>query len=1142
MKARIIVLVLFIAAIAAVPLYILRDTHEARLRRWREASRFFFQDLGDLRIADELNRRVLELLPKSSIDRYIRALILERRGTTNDLRQSLALFEELAQPGGGGTPTIRLHQARIYRKLGDYYRAQGAAVSVIDHAPFEATLDMGLTSLSALSPQSALVFFRRAKSQFAKTDAHRALVDSWIAKAHAQRLEIEAMTSDEERERVRGEVRAAYASARRHARNVAETFSQPDHYFWLATLAESQSEWAAPGETPLLDTLRLVEVAASDKPNEFAASKSFQLRLGSLLLKAAWKEVDSAPETEGYTKSSLEERGVRSLLGAIDGLPASEGAELVRFDPSDEFRENLESTDIRESERHEKWRNYVLSMIAISKLFLLSPDHERLLADDSALALADRVADAGEATDREVADIFTLVRAFGFLKAGRGDEADALFQRYIDVREPDERPLGYVLLAEQTAHVFPSEGRVLRFLDAFDTAIADPLAFLDRRLRLLVAAANDAVLSGEARPRLKRTIASASAAAKSLSEVRSLVQVLRNIGRTDDAIALVERAQNASPDNPSLALLLGELLGEKFRARTAGRDETVRVLKGYLRLFLERPGRSAALLPHLQDVLRYARLTIPGLALEEVLKDRYPAAEAASLASFGLVVSAFLEQDFSAALALVERIGDRTPFDPMLGFIEASSLLQTARRTANGDQRASLTERAKQKFEATRALAASRLELVQLRLAAAVASNQVTAELVSDLRRELKEIAIPFQSNWLLAQTLDAYSNTLVREGRVGTPEGTAILDELVTTARATIQARPSFSAGYPLLASALVRGAEQKRAALLTGEDRALYARASAIVRSAPLLTPVAVTRLARYADRIGDSESARRYLVALGTIHPTEALLRSIVELSVRTGRAPEVRRLLADEFDRAATAPLKEAQESLVQRVGAATESSRFEESWRAVLALVAEAEASSEWAGVFPTILRGKFSPHPWFEPSRLALLAQVYVEENRSTPREDLRNRIFGYFERAVAAFESRGPVPIGLLNNYAWELSADPSTERRELAVNIAKTALDLSAELRSRGTVHDTYAWSLYKVGRLEDSEREYERLLEFDDRPVFRFHLATVLYDLGEYRRAQEHVQALEGSVDGIDFDLELESLRRKLFSKMREERELE
>lgn len=115
---------------------------------------------------------------------------------------------------------------------------------------------------------------------------------------------------------------------------------------------------------------------------------------------------------------------------------------------------------------------------------------------------------------------------------------------------------------------------------------------------------------------------------------------------------------------------------------------------------------------------------------------------------------------------------------------------------------------------------------------------------------------------------------------------------------------------------------------------------------------------------------------------------------------------------------------------------------------------------------------------------------------------------------------------VSVLNNYAYFLSLDGRDLNRALEMSSRAVALT-----DNNPTYLDTYAWVLFKLGRLEEAKRYLQQAVAFDGRksPELLIHYGDVLAALGEKFMAETYwKKALENGYDPKEVELRIRRMK--------------
>ncbi|MBN1441276.1 MAG: hypothetical protein JXA90_01140 [Planctomycetes bacterium] len=1191
MKLRITVLLLFVALVVGIPIYLLRHSHDQQVREWRQASRFFFRELGDLDRAQELNDKILSVFPKSAFDLLWKAFLLERKGSPEDLGAALEIHDSLIAAHGASALMLHLQKARIHRALGRPDLARATALSVVDVYPFEAFLEAGLASRQSFSPLESLMYFRRALEDFASTDIERAMAHEALAEVYELLANIqggasaarEAGSEDAEareravgalRENARQELDRALATLR----SIPEKLGAQDRIrHWLASMALKRSRLRLKGEAPALEAARLLEsrIEADTTAGNEISPRLF-MSVGKLYAGAAWNERKDGGGAPGETSAELLEKASSFFLQALGGRSLADARALLGATRLSDLEESEERPEGERLDSFYESRDYIQALVEVARVYLASPQWQRVLDDASPLGLSRRISDAAEVSEPAVASVFELIRALGLLRSGDLDGAEAGFERFLSKAPAAERPSATVSLAEQCLRLLPDDSLALTFLDRFEESEGGLFRLLGRRVRLLIAARQSAALEEEASLRLERVLRALAGVPKSPQECLEAVQILRGLGRIDEALATLRDGRRSFPDHPMIRQALAEQLAARAEAleRAEGdeaRDERAGCLAEALDLnllfFLEQPAQGDAAFDRSRSLVGSLDEPRVESVLEDVVRRAFPRAGTAAPA-FSSALLSFLRGDLPRALEQTESLPDPEPFQPFLSFLRGTCRLEGGRArslaAAEADEpaaaeaeraaeRSRLVALARAEFEKHPQFYPNRLELAQLELEGA-GGGDVPDSLLDLLESLVQSDEESHQARWLLARAL-----TLRLVHRRSQPGSSVedlqdLLYRLQSQLRAVIRLQPGRVRAYQALADSIVLpppgsagGPGAPAGGARTGDQGRRYLRAVQILKAVPRPDEAVLTRLAAYLGSAGEAVQALRYQAFLAVWSPGPGALQDLVQSALAANQKEVLEEILADDPASAALAALDAREQRVLDQArgllaaGATDASSQF----YGLLRLAGEVgcfDRSRPLPASWRLLMRERLRRIPLFDGFRSMFLGQIRAEESRqalsSDAKESLVDRAIAEYERALDAFESQGvEVPVALLNNLAYQLIQDDDPGRIRRGLELAGKARERVRGKPGQAPFLDTYAWALFRSGRLKEAEQELREILKEEDAPVYRYHLAEILFRLGEYRDAEVEVRrAIDSGIsfESIDAARDLQSRIREEFGK--------
>lgn len=154
--------------------------------------------------------------------------------------------------------------------------------------------------------------------------------------------------------------------------------------------------------------------------------------------------------------------------------------------------------------------------------------------------------------------------------------------------------------------------------------------------------------------------------------------------------------------------------------------------------------------------------------------------------------------------------------------------------------------------------------------------------------------------------------------------------------------------------------------------------------------------------------------------------------------------------------------------------------------------------------------------------------QLGEESQGGSAQARCRRKCFEAYDRALGYNYDNASV----LNNYAYftcEQTDDP--KRLDQAFAMAARAVELG---ENNSTTLDTYAWVLFKLGRLQEARRAMQQAISFDssDSAVLFYHYGEILAALGETFLAETYLnRAIEaGYPDPEAVKARIEELKTK------------
>ncbi len=701
MILRLFCVLLVISLVTGTVLYIGRDTPQKKIQRWREVSEALFREHGDLEKAEELNKKILKLVPDSAYDLIFSATLKERQGTTQALNEALAIYDQLIAKGDS-LMGVCLYKSRVLRTLGRDRQARAVARSVLDAFPFAANMDLGDTALASRQPREAATYYaqaiRHASHPLEEVKARESLADAyWLAIWKAKdRAPLEQATVTEA-------VRTCQELLRRAYDTLVEIDEDPDTKdgirLRLAGLAEKRARLGDSGETPYWNAAQVLrERVERDEKNNSEVSAITYARLGNLYFQALHQEVDrledrSAREVKvRFLQNSADTYFLRSLG---DRSPAEGKALVLSTTAPGDDRPGDDPLDSRSDSLLQARRDYILNLLGVARIYLATSDFGRILQVDQPgrLSLATRIADAHESSDSSVVGSFSVIRAFAHLKSGDQTRAAELLDSYVAILPDETRVRATVDLARQCFRADPMSPLALKYLDLFETS-ARSFELASQRLHLLKDMSRfGGVLANEASDRLEKTIAVAEQNARTIEERIYLAELIIGVKGLGAGLKSIRQSPEDIRAHPALHRTIATLLTERGieLAREGETEAATKVyqtaLAQYLKLFLRGPTQSDAVARRAAFILRGLESQSPEISLEPLLPREFRDLASADREQFGAALKHFLLGRFDKAVQAGKAIEGVGAFQPFWSYVTGVCHLQLAKRLRKNSSR-----------------------------------------------------------------------------------------------------------------------------------------------------------------------------------------------------------------------------------------------------------------------------------------------------------------------------------------------------------------------------------------------------------------------------------------------------------------------
>lgn len=1129
---------------------------QKKIRNWRQASRFFFSEAGDLATAEKLNQKILGFLPDSIQDRYFQVRILESRGDLESLDKAVSILEELVSSPNPRLQSLNLNRARILRSLGRLSEAQGAARSVADLFPFESNLEMARISLAALDLYGALKTAKHAHDELARDAFHRAQARELEASIYFMLLGYKNNDRPEVRDEIHARAREALDGALAASREVSDEILSPDQFhLWVASLHEKRSRVRAPGEHPCWSAANGLEVELQDRQQRnLEIPDHLYTAIGALKLRAATEEKDDLPDASPQVIPGLLARAQECFQLALSSLTPEEARPLLEKTPPSREMDGSQALaegqlDLEIDEDLKTRREYILKLLHISKIFLASPLHTHLLSSSSGLRLSERIEDARSIEDDSVSRLFAMVVAFAKLKEGKAEEAEKILIDYARSQEKGLQASAYLDLCQQSLKVLPDQPVALRFIDLYDRTDPEDTR-VNRKLSLLLNMKKEPALAEEAQKRIDSTLAALKKRPVTAdSDPLARARILQSLDSVDAALDYLRRARQASPDNHSLRVAVGTFLLQQ--AQGVETDERARELyrqavEDLLPTLFDTPDA----LPLVNRQLNFAFSSLQDLAadedLSEILKRPYPRASQADRKAFLETVRAFLSAEFALALEASQRLERPADFQPFLSLLRGVSMVEVAgmEEDLNSPRVRELLDRAKKEFEAHPELLPNRFELAHLKLRDIPPGQPVPQELLDEVEALHRSQRLKGKGDWLMARALDYQVRHLKSQRPVDLDAVEASVEKIQHHLRRTIAGDPLKTAAYLALSRSFMEVAflrsqteSQDQAPRLRKEA---HEQAVLVLQAVPAPSHVVISKLAGHLISLDRENEAFPLLAAVNLLDPSSSAMNSLMQNLIRNpDLAPWARWALGELEEPPVDVSTPESQE-LHQKWDRFSQNLQAQKPSQYLLA-IRSFEDMMEGDSRKPIItfaledIREKWATLPQFHGMRQMYIGEIHsiaYQARAGSTREQgqhLASMVQAY-EKSLEAYAAEDlDPPLAVLNNLAWYLGVDSDHQDLEKSLELATQAKERLRSPADLPDVYDTYAWILYRNKRLSEAKNEYQVLIAAADRPSYRFNLARVLFDLGDYRGAQEELDRALNSLEFQKRDEAVELLSR-------------
>lgn len=1163
MLTRILALVVLLFVASGGAYYLLRDSPLRNVPNWRERAREFLERTPDLDKAEEFTRKVLGVLPTSAFDLATLGTIMERRGTTESLRNALQVYDEAIQKGGPGAMGIAFLKARAFRSLGLYPQAQATLLSIIDLYPFDSLMELGASALVAMSPGDAYQHFTKAR-EVAPSKLEEARANEGIANALLLVLALQAtrnldeggvkITAPEGQEKMRETITASARSALEETVKYLKSDDLPanvsdanQRLIWATTIFEKLAQVKKPGTRPFSEGAILVD----ERRKQYAipATKqdpALRIRLAALRLYEARDE--APPNLKVLWNDSVNDL----LLSFGEGFKTAEEAKTKIAENAEKLASRAQEKDATvvpssagegEAAPADPIENYIQSVLLTTRVFLNTSEFQRILQDDSRLELSQRVLDIVDAAHPVASPVLTLLRGFARLKGGNAAECERAISAYLKLVPETTRPRAVVEAAQQALVLFPTNSLCLDIFDTFPAWGGKVLDYVGRRVNFLVNARAKPELAAAAQTRLDALLKDLSVAAQdNMGDLLGVSKILYGVKGREACLELLARGVSRFPGDLTLQRLHADILFEKGVDSTvegAARDVALKgALSAYLYLFIKAPGDSQEIVRRSVEILRKIEADRGDAGLEVSLRQYFPSASDRNFETFTAATRLFLLGQFGQAFDRVSTLtgAEAEQFRPFINYLRGNchvglaALLQRDAVRATSDtaragldtQRKSHLESAAEDFRKEPDSVACRFELANLELQDLGPKEDVPDDLFSRIKALSEQEGHEHSGHFLFARAIHhrfrvRYDDPGVKNSEIG-----RLLTLEQRVLRQAIRKTPTFNPAYLALAETLIIADQPEKIKGDTVNRQLLtpnYEKAISVLKAPPLPDEQVLARLVQCYELTGKYDLAAAHLEQLANVRPGPEvfgrLFTSYLRLSDPAARKerPELGFFL-ESGGADATAALPEPLKNKLPLL----------------LALKKGFEALPEAPGM----------------KKLYEALKVEHLGSSLTSPvlRKRTREAAIAAYRASLSAYEAKGvKVPVVLLNNLAWHLSEEESEASREEALRYAERLRALEPEYRRAPDAYDTYAWVLHRLGRSDEALEILNKLVSDrqTDQPTYRFRLAKVYFALRKFEEAASLIrQAIESAKpypeqnEARDLEVQILEARRNFVGK--------
>ena len=1156
MIARIAAVLVLITVIVGGIWYFFRDTPAKKVSRWRDLVQNYLEE-DRLEDAEFWQDEILKY-SGSDQDKMVRAEIGMRKGTRAGIKEAVAMYDIVLASEDPRGQVAALHRARAMRALGHYYQAYNSCLSVMDRFPLQATMFMAETANAALNPSLAVNYYTRAlkyadrQNLHSRARVHRGLADSFLLlrRMNSTKPDIAGLEEKEaklqlerhERRLEKYKTRAAEelnsAVVLLASSDPTETAQAQSTAVLLANLFLKLGNVRGEGETPCYTgSVRVEEFVRSHRRLLGDLSPELLVRIGALHLRTAHEERGDLKDTNEAAVALHNEKAEKNFLQALDGLSPDAARSLLEgpFDTTTDpailqrpgrgpfGKRQVGSTDI------DRRRRYVQAFASIVNVYLRVGMPQAILEEDAFLGIRRRLIDTQAVEETSVRRLFTILEGFALLSVGQVDIAKEAFDGYISGVPENERAVMIFRVAERIHDILPDSSVPLDYLNRFEETVGNAFERIGPRVNLLtkIRARTDLTNTNRASALLAGISQHLREEATSPQEHLIVSHVLEKIVDAAASMAWLETAHEKFGSNEQIhrALLSAR---SRHAHDLVESGETAEAIEFYRRslgalfaLYVRDPSADDEVRQVIVGTIRALDTLGGSLETEDPLREEYSTTPVSTRAKITRSLPHLFRGDGRAVLDELDELEETDETAAFLSFARGKSILISSTPANRSEAFAA----AKKQFTRFPRFPANRIELFALALAETPPSEDVDDALFTDLHEFASESDSGSVAKWLLSEALQRRVQAEYRDENRKNSEVAYTMSRLQSTLRKLIRDKPTFTRSYLAFAKSFTTGELDRTVRKQRELFRVDYGRAIALLRGVPIQDEKVLLQLAHYLQRAissnpDDQEEEQRteylreaveLLEVVTLLQPTQSHYQSLLGVYIDLGDF-DAAELVFGDLDKQRT-PLPPSDqafgESIVKGIEVIGGIPSLRVSYfRRLLNTTRVGDGAPARHRAFLGVLRRRLDQTDHSEGIRHLFLAHILeAQKANALPRqaEKLHADMISHYEKSLAAYEAESAeAPITVLNNLAWYLAESTEAPRRQRGLEIASMAVERVPDHREAPTVHDTFAWALYRNGRFTEAEVRLKNVLKHADTPTYRYHLAQVLVSLQRYDEA--------------------------------------